>query len=179
MKDLRVGDQVLTVSKKGKPVYDVVCGFLHREEDTVAMFLNIGLRNGGSLKLTPLHMLYTSAFKVVPAYKLSVGDEVFVASENGIEIQKISAITKSESTGIYAPLTYRGNIVVDGVLASCYAEHDSMNSQKTAHLVLAPLRLKARVLGVNKKENTKNGVNSYCEFLADSVYPTYKKVVFA
>ena len=37
---------------------------------------------------------------------------------------------------MYAPLTNEGNIVVDGVLASCYAltDHDH------AHIVLLPLR---------------------------------------
>ena len=39
-------------------------------------------------------------------------------------------------TGAYVPLTMEGNIVVDGVLASCYpaADHD------LAHLSMAPLR---------------------------------------
>ena len=38
--------------------------------------------------------------------------------------------------GAYAPLTKKGNIMVDGVLASCYAytDHD------VAHIALTPLR---------------------------------------
>ena len=39
-------------------------------------------------------------------------------------------------SGAFTPVTMEGNIIVDGVLASCYAsaDHDS------AHLAMAPLR---------------------------------------
>ena len=37
--------------------------------------------------------------------------------------------------GAYGPLTVEGNIVVDGVLASCYAGYD----QSLAHFAMKPL----------------------------------------
>ena len=38
--------------------------------------------------------------------------------------------------GLFAPLTNAGNIVVDGVLASCYADFD----HDLAHIVMTPMR---------------------------------------
>ena len=38
--------------------------------------------------------------------------------------------------GAYVPLTEEGNIMVDGVLASCYASFD----HNLAHIVMAPLQ---------------------------------------
>jgi len=180
MKDLKVGDEVLTVNKHNEITYDVVYGFLHREVSTTAPFLEIHLENGQRLTLTEKHMLYKSGdgddATVVPAYKLSPGDSVFVVSGPSMEIQKVSSINETEKTGIFAPVTFNGNIVVDGVLASCYAEHDIMANQKLAHIALAPLRLKSKIRINKKKENNRNGVNKYCEFLAKRAYPVYKTV---
>jgi len=180
MKDLKVGDEVLTVNKHNEAVYDVVYGFLHRETEKVATFLELHLDNGFCLRLTPNHMLYKSTedgSTVVPAYKIEAGDNVFVVSSSGsMDIQTVSHVTEREMNGIYAPVTFGGNIVVDGVLASCYAEHDVMSDQRVAHTVLAPLRMKSRIRINKKKENNRNGVNKYCEFLAFKVYPVYKSV---
>ena len=38
--------------------------------------------------------------------------------------------------GLFSPLTPEGNIVIDGVLASCYSEYDHYGS----HIVTAPFR---------------------------------------
>lgn len=182
MKDLKVGDKVLTINKNKQLVFDKVYGFLHREVDKDAKFLQIHLEGGRVLTLTSLHMLYKAvgnSQSVVPAYKISTGDRLFVVSENGIEIQAVSSITEIELKGIYAPVTYSGRIVVDGVLASCYAEHDNMDNQKIAHFSLAPLRLKSKVRLNKKKESERSGVNGYCNFLAVAVYPIYKTAVTA
>ena len=42
-----------------------------------------------------------------------------------------------QNSGAYVPVTVEGNIIVDGVLASCYGitDHD------LAHIVISPLRL--------------------------------------
>ncbi|KAG7265679.1 hypothetical protein CRUP_027756 [Coryphaenoides rupestris] len=50
----------------------------------------------------------------------------------------------AEEPGLYAPLTLHGSLVVDGVLASCYAAVDQPG---LAHRALAPLRLIHGLLG--------------------------------
>ena len=45
--------------------------------------------------------------------------------------------------GAYNPLTKEGNIVVDGVLASCYASFD----HGLAHLAMTPIQWFPKILG--------------------------------
>lgn len=64
----------------------------------------------------------------------------------------LSAVTFVEmrrSTGLYAPLTQHGSIVVDGVLASCYAVVDQHH---LAHWVLAPLQFFYSLMGPSEAQ---------------------------
>ncbi|KAM4608889.1 indian hedgehog signaling molecule a [Polymixia lowei] len=63
-----------------------------------------------------------------------------------------SAVTRVDarrSAGLYAPLTQHGSIVVDGVLASCYA---AVNQHHLAHWVLAPLRFFHGLIGPSEPQ---------------------------
>jgi hypothetical protein len=168
MKDLRVGDKILSV-KNNKVAYDTVYGFLHRDVDKVANFIEIHLESGNCLTLTPSHMVYREDKTAVPARKICVGDALFVVSGNDMNLEIVTDISSRESKGIYAPVTYGGNIVVDGVWASCYAEYEIFKSQTVAHSVMAPLRMKTKITGLDKKD--RRGVNPYCKFLAYGVSP--------
>lgn len=53
-------------------------------------------------------------------------------------VEKVISIELREETGVYAPLTSTGNLVVDGVLTSCYA---LIQDQTLAHVAFAPVRL--------------------------------------
>ena len=57
--------------------------------------------------------------------------------------------------GAYVPLTMEGNIIVDGILASCYpsADHDM------AHFGMAPIRLFPDI--IKKVFGEGNGVQAY------------------
>lgn len=83
---------------------------------------------------------------------VQIGDWVLVKKTNGIvdgssnliqdsssySVEKIVGIEAKIETGVYAPLTSTGNMVVDGVLSSCYALIDD---QALAHFAFAPVRL--------------------------------------
>ena len=54
-----------------------------------------------------------------------------------ISFRITSELQKQYILGTYVPLTEEGNIVVDGVLASCYASFD----HDLAHITMAPIQL--------------------------------------
>ncbi|KAG7252874.1 hypothetical protein CRUP_029590, partial [Coryphaenoides rupestris] len=59
-------------------------------------------------------------------------------------LSRVTSMGLRRSRGLYAPLTLHGSLVVDGVLASCYAAVDQPG---LAHRALAPLRLIYGLLG--------------------------------
>lgn len=67
------------------------------------------------------------------------GDIVHVIdSGQRITRQPVVSVTSVVMQGVYAPLTSRGSVVVNDVVASCYAIIDD---QTLAHVVFAPVRL--------------------------------------
>ena len=87
---------------------------------------------------------------------------------------RVTSIEVTLERGVYAPLTAEGNLVVDDVLASCYAVVDS---QAIAHLAFAPVRLYESIkdvfFGSDKKESTLEGVHPY----ADILYSTARYLI--
>ena len=78
------------------------------------------------------------SFQAGYASNVREGDFVLVFdSKDGLKPSRVLKIETIVQTGVYAPLTSQGNLVVDDVLVSCYALIDS---QTIAHLSFAPLR---------------------------------------
>lgn len=59
------------------------------------------------------------------------------AAAGSVALDQIVSVNYVSRDGIYAPLTRQGNIVVDSVLASCYAV---ISDHEMAHLSFAPVR---------------------------------------
>ena len=71
---------------------------------------------------------------------LRLGQEgsVKLTSLGSVTLERVVRVSVSNAEGIYAPLTAEGNIVVDGVVTSCYAVIDS---QTLAHWAFLPVRV--------------------------------------
>lgn len=144
MKDLHTGEKVLSKTVDGVPVFSEVIMFLDKNSQKQATFIHIETEDHFSLEITDKHLIYVSKtnysddFSSAYAEEVQVGQFVLVSnSTNNFIPSKVVALTKKTSSGVYAPLTIEGNIVVDGVLTSCYGV---MNNEVIAHAAFAPVR---------------------------------------
>lgn len=119
LKDLQVGDYVLTGGNTYQPVY----AFAHRNPTKEAEFLQIVTtanssfskqQHQGPLEITDQHLLFVQGqHHPVRAESVRVGD-ILRGGKTVVRIDRVSR------RGVYAPLTEAGEIVVNGVVASSY-----------------------------------------------------------
>ena len=147
---MRPGDNVLTIKEDGTLIFSPVILDYHSSPKDIAMFLVIRTSLGHNLTLTPNHLLYVSngddkiptstklsSFQPVFASRVKHGDFVLVRSENEMVEDKVVDVREESLTGYYSPMTKQGNIIVQNVLASCYASFDNHNLM---HFAFAPFR---------------------------------------
>lgn len=152
IQELAVGDNILT--REGwSPVYAFMDACPHEQ---VKDYLAIHCTSGHCLRVSPRHMVYIETrcgLQALEARKLRVGDVVHVWSVNETgetclveESSQIQKLETCEARGYYAPLTLEGTLVVDGLLASCYAtsqtntEKYGISEERLLHSLHAPLR---------------------------------------
>lgn len=156
--DVRLSEHLLSVSSDGTLTYSQVILFLDRDENEWRDFVRLSTENGSRLVLTPGHLIY--AFDERPsatgndswyestrfANSVRPGHWIMVRSRNGLSYERVSDVGAERMSGYYAPLTREGNVVVNGVVASCYA---IIENQKFAHAAFGPFRV---------WENAKDGI---------------------
>ena len=120
------------------------------------------------------------SFQAGYASNVREGDFVLVFdSKYGLKPSRVLKIETIVQTGVYAPLTSQGNLVVDDVLVSCYALIDS---QTIAHLSFAPLRwwhnIKAFMPYSEEERNVDNELNeSGIHWYANDLYSLAERVM--
>jgi hypothetical protein len=122
--EVRPGDYLTTTVERDQVWY------LHSSEHAAPM-LRLELADKSSIELTPHHMLSTPTGMQM-ASALKPGHLVVSSTDQHLEIVAVSS-TKGK---VSAPLTMSGTIVVNGVVASCYA----FGSHGIIHAALAPWR---------------------------------------
>ncbi|GAA6215062.1 sonic hedgehog protein [Lates japonicus] len=150
VKDLQTGDKVLAADEDGNPVYTDFIMFIDQESATRRLFYVIETDSGQKITLTAAHLLFVGhsnhTEKVVKrmsaifASQVQPGQEVFVFDAERRRLQPVTVkrIYTQEHEGSFAPVTVQGTVVVDQVLASCYA---AIEDHDLAHWALAPVRL--------------------------------------
>lgn len=163
-----------TTDGHGPLVYSPVLSFLDRQPNVTKIFYTIGTSTGQNISLTAAHLIFVSdctglrglkrderaygphldptwgggaGLRIVFASEVRPGQCVLTPQGKEGSQATLSAVTFVEahrSTGLYAPLTQHGSIVVNGVLASCYA---AVDNHHLAHWVLAPLRFFYSLMG--------------------------------
>lgn len=104
-----------------------------------ALFLNVQTYSGKSVKVSSSHLIAVPGGDYKFAKNLNKEDLILTYDfETNKQLEeRISSILIEPVQGYSAPLTMSGTLLVDGVLASCYAIIDS---HKIAHAVMAPAR---------------------------------------
>lgn len=142
---VRVGDFV-----RGAVGYEPILGFLHVMPEKEAMYLVI-THMSGKFRASPNHLVFIAVeddagYHAVQVSEVQVGDMLLA---NHGEVPKnprlagafkptlVLAVTRATSAqGMYAPLTSSGTIVVDGVLASIYADPNWLGGNLFSHKVM-------------------------------------------
>lgn len=130
MADLIVGQKV-----HGSSSLDQVTNFIHTDTKLEASFLKL-VTDRGMLELTPNHLVFLgmpdSSRKAVMAQFVSIGDTLLHRDGPA----RVTGVESFKSHGVYAPLTRRGEMEVNGFHTSCYA---SFPSHTAAHMMMQPL----------------------------------------
>lgn len=109
--------------------------FSHVDHDYQEKFVRISAGDN-QLELSPAHMVFLADGHPIPAREVKIGDEL----RRGQFVTKLDSVTRR---GIYAPVTFSGDIQVDGVLASCFVElmdDTVLNQHAFTHIILSPVR---------------------------------------
>lgn len=146
IKDLQVGDEIMSVDESGLLHYSEVVMFLDRDLTGERLYYRFETESGQSITTTPSHLLFVaegnSTKSNLPeprfAKDISVGHYLYTRrSTDQVVHDRIVKKSSSLGRGAYAPLTTAGNLVVNNVTASCYAV---IASQSLAHWSFLPVR---------------------------------------
>ncbi|XP_066994921.2 sonic hedgehog protein [Anabrus simplex] len=173
--DLRPGEQVLSYDlSTGKLTYSEVLLFLDRDPLQSRQFVRLETSSGRSLTVTPSHLVLAAATGTPrPTFAERIQPGHFVLVSGGGEdtapvLERVTSVEAVMASGVYAPLTRHGTVVVDDVVASCYAV---VSSHRLAHWTFAPIRmfasLRAMISSTPKTAPAAgtSGVHWYASFL--------------
>lgn len=174
MQSLRSGDQVL--SKTG--AFEPVLGFLHvTGANEVSNFLSVK-HSSGQLRVSPHHVVFVENGDKL-AIDLVAGDKLYVAEESGVVAREVLSVTQSSGrSGMFAPMTPSGTVVVDGVAASNYASYAHVWFPHCAlHSVFFPVRaFHALGLGSSSDIGTTESLHPYAAAVWHLVGPVATKI---
>ncbi|OSX69691.1 hypothetical protein BU14_1265s0001 [Porphyra umbilicalis] len=140
MADVAVGDALHVGHGAHSDVYAWSHKLVDRAAEFVAITTTAGEAASSPLLLSPSHYLYVGG-ALAAASSVRPGDALTDGAGAPLTVASVSVVTR---TGVFAPHTLHGDLVVNGVRVSTYtrAVHPAV-----AHALLAPLRVAYR-LGV-------------------------------
>jgi hypothetical protein len=127
LRDLRHGDRVMTLDMAtGLPTFNTAYDFTSMHRNKTMNAVHITTEDQATISLSGVHMLFVSVTPYDPprdmqAKHIKPGMFLWGASKNKPSQPLIvTNVDKRLVTGLSAPLTESGTIVVNGLLASCY-----------------------------------------------------------
>jgi len=123
LRDLKIGDSVQSVDvATGLTFFTKVLGDWHNEYGHAQQnveFIKF-VHASGSLTMTDSHFVAIDGGRFVPAMDVMLGDKLVIQTGQHLSNSEVVAIEKVVKHGPYAPFTWNGQLLVDGVLASAY-----------------------------------------------------------
>ncbi|CAF0987878.1 unnamed protein product [Rotaria sordida] len=139
---LNVGEEVLVHLSSGKIQKSRVLTIFHHQRPSVRFLEIYTINKQEPLRLTPSHSILIkkntkkeSSFHYNFAYNIAIGDFVFSSELKPLRVINIKEIILYNQI-ISTPLTFEGNIIVNNLIASCYATYH----HKFMHMLTLPLR---------------------------------------
>jgi hypothetical protein len=169
MDQLHIGDYV----KAGNDRFSRVYSFSHLDKSAEATFMQIHMEQlDQPLEVSPDHIVYVTGGKAVRASDVRVNDRMY----DGYNVSRITMVRRH---GVYAPVTYSGDIVVSGVLVSSYVslvDHISPGLQNSvAHLVTGVHRLICNLsFSMCEQETYLEGISSFLQPVLEAVRSFYQ-----
>ncbi|KAH9369264.1 hypothetical protein HPB48_012340 [Haemaphysalis longicornis] len=172
----------------GPQLYSEVIAFLDRQPEADRLFYTIVTDTGRQITLTPGHLLfYAGSVKDSPqpafaGHEWNQTAPNSTAPTSGGTCRRTGELVVCDwnayavcapvwMSGVYAPLTREGTVIVDGVAASCYA---GVQNQALAHWAFAPLRLwRSLAASSEPKPCGLEGVHWY----ADTLYRLFYRLL--
>ena len=152
IEELQLGDKVQTI-QNGNILMTNFLGWIHKEEDHTERFLKLKTESA-QITLSEKHVIFykpkgrkEDTMTTIFADLVEEGDLLEVILDGKVHWERVVSIDFETRKGIYAPLTTAGTILVDNVLASCYADFVFQS------VVMPPL------LPYTYKNNNKNNQN--------------------
>jgi len=167
LKDVAIGDVVKTLDTFGNLIDTPVIMFMDKDKDK-SLFFNIQTHGNKSLVVSATHLIALPGGEYKFAKKLEKEDKIISYDfEKNTQVEdKIKSIIVEAVDGYSAPLTDAGTILVNDVLASCYAIIESHN---IAHAAMAPVRwwryMQPIDSSVATTEMSQNGVHWFPDML--------------
>ena len=172
MSALRAGDVVQVADPVTlRSTYEPVLFFQHVERTALGRFVRARMDDGRELLATSTHVLFVSRGDVaqdVQMRDVRVGDVLFMVRAGDAEAKpstRVVAVDVVHRVGVFCPQTATGTLVVDGVLASCYAHR----AHYAKHAAMMPMLVVARaartVLG-RARDVPEDGLHPYLRVLA-------------
>jgi hedgehog protein len=141
---------VLAIDSAGQPVFSPVILFMDRDASATREYYKISTESGKTITMTGSHLIFVmddleqdfnstvSNKRVLFARQVIPKQFVLSAQKDGaMSVERVADVRVEKLRGAFAPLTREGNLVVNDVLASCYA---NIRHQWLAHASFFPVR---------------------------------------
>jgi len=194
MDQLQIGDTI----KVADGTYSKVYSFSHKQEMAKGEYLRILTdsmmhHNHNPLEITANHLIYVfdeslkNITKLVSAQDVQVGDFLVTGTGLPSRVQSIRMVRGNH--GLYTPMTVKGDILVNGVLASSYTSVDCLEGLLSkqllhwlSHGTMVPHRLYCAIKGSCHDESyDEGGLNPWISVLStiqDALFDQDDRTIF-